>query len=76
VLSWDGLGVPAIAGQLGCHPKKVRHWLHLFNADGPGGLGNRPGAERRRRITGAQRSVVIPRFRVIHGFWRHAPDET
>src|SRR6266704_6521836 len=28
VLSWDGLGVPTIAGQLGCHPKKVRRWLH------------------------------------------------
>jgi len=36
-LSWDGLGVPAIAGRLGCHPKKVRRWLHRFNADGAGG---------------------------------------
>jgi hypothetical protein len=34
-LSWDGLGVPAIAGQLGCHPKKVRRWLYRFNADIP-----------------------------------------
>ncbi len=33
-LSWDGLGVSAIAGQLGCHPKKVRRWLHRFNAEG------------------------------------------
>jgi transposase len=59
VLSWDGLGVPAIAGQLGCHPKKVRRWLHRFNAGGTGGLGDRPGAGRRRRITEAQRPAVI-----------------
>ncbi len=58
-LSWDGLGVPAIAGQLGCHPEKVRRWLHRFNANGIDGLGNRPGAGRRRRITGAQRSHII-----------------
>jgi len=58
-LSWDGLGVPAIAGQLGCHPKKVRRWLHRFNAAGTDGLGDRPGAGRRRRITEAQRSAVI-----------------
>jgi transposase len=58
-LSWDGLAVAAIAGQLGCHPKKVRRWLHRFNADGIDGLGDRPGAGRRRRITGAERSVII-----------------
>jgi transposase len=58
-LSWDGLGVPAIAEQLGCHPKKVRRWLHRFNADGIDGLGDRPGAGRRRRITEAQRSAII-----------------
>jgi transposase len=51
--------VPAIAGQLGCHPKKVRRWLHRFNAAGIDGLGDRPGAGRRRRITEAQRSVII-----------------
>jgi transposase len=58
-LSWDGLAVPAIAGQLGFHPKKVRRWLHRFNADGIDGLGDRPGAGRRRRITEAQRSAII-----------------
>jgi transposase len=58
-LSWDGLGVPAIAEQLGCHPKKVRRWLHRFNAGGIDGLGNRPGAGRRRRITEAERSAII-----------------
>jgi transposase len=59
VLSWDGLGVPAIAGLLGCHPKKVRRWLHRFNAAGLDGLGDRPGAGRRRRITEAERSRII-----------------
>jgi transposase len=59
VLSWDGLGVPVIAGQLGCHPKKVRRWLHRFNAEGIDGLGDRPGAGRKRRITEAERSAII-----------------
>src|ERR1700751_6422320 len=58
-LSWDGLGVPAIAGQLGCHPEKVRRWLHRFNAGGLDGLGDRPGAGRRRRITEAERAAVL-----------------
>jgi len=58
-LSWDGLGVPAIAGRLGCHPKKVRRWLHRFNAAGIDGLGDRPGAGRRRRITETERSRII-----------------
>jgi transposase len=64
-LSRDGLGVPAIAGQLGCHPKTVRRWLHRFNADGIGGLGDRPGAGRRRRITEAQRSAIIALARSV-----------
>ena len=59
VLSWDGLAVPAIATEVGCHPKKVRRWLHRFNAEGLDGLGDRPGAGRRRRITEAQRSAII-----------------
>jgi transposase len=58
-LSWDGLGVAAIAEQLGCHPKKVRRWLHRFNAGGIDGLGDRPGVGRKRRITEAERSAII-----------------
>ena len=64
-LSWDGLTVPAIAGQLGCHPNRVRRWLHRFNASGLDGLGDRPGAGRRRRITEAQRSVIIAMARSV-----------
>jgi transposase len=58
-LSWDGLGVAAIAAEAGCHENKVRRWLHRFNAAGLDGLGDRPGAGRRRRITEAQRSAII-----------------
>jgi transposase len=64
-LSRDGLGVPAIAGRLGCHPKKARRWLHRFNAGGIDGLGDRPGAGRRRRITEAQRSAIIALARSV-----------
>jgi transposase len=58
-LSWDGLAVPAIAAEIGCHENTVRRWLHRFNAAGVDGLGDRPGAGRKRRITEAQRSAII-----------------
>jgi Winged helix-turn helix len=58
-LSWDGLGVPAIAARTGCHQNTVRRWLHRFNAAGLDGLGNQPGTGRKRRITEAQRSAII-----------------
>jgi transposase len=58
-LSWDGLAVPAIAARTGCHENTVRRWLHRFNAAGIDGLGDRPGAGRKRRITEAQRSAII-----------------
>jgi transposase len=64
-LSWDGLAVPAIAEQLGCHPKKVRRWLHRFNAEGIDGLGDRPGVGRKRRITEAERSAIIALARSV-----------
>src|SRR4051812_10398653 len=58
-LSWDGLRVPAIATTLGCSPKAVRHRLARFAADGLDGLGDRPGAGRKRRIGQEQRSRLI-----------------
>jgi transposase len=64
-LSWDGLGVAAIAGQVGCHENKVRRWLHRFNADGIDGLGDRPGCGRKRRITEAERSAIIALARSV-----------
>ena len=64
-LSWDGLGVPAIAARVGCHENTVRRWLHRFNAAGIDGLGNQPGAGRKRRITEAQRSAIIAMARSV-----------
>jgi transposase len=65
VLSWDGLAVPAIAARAGCHENTVRRWLHRFNAAGIDGLGDRPGAGRKRRITEAQRSAIIAMARSV-----------
>jgi transposase len=64
-LSWDGLAVPAIAAQVGCHENTVRRWLHRFNAAGIDGLGNRPGSGRKRRITEAERSAIIAMARSV-----------
>ncbi|MGI5508134.1 helix-turn-helix domain-containing protein [Streptomyces sp. CA-106131] len=58
-LSWAGKQVTAIAAELGCHPKTVRERLHRFNAEGIDGLGDRPISGRPRRLTEAERSVVI-----------------
>nr|WP_268255569.1 helix-turn-helix domain-containing protein [Streptomyces flavofungini] len=58
-LSWDGLRVPVIALQLGCHHKTVRKWLHRFNDQGLDGLGDRPGCGRKRRLTEDERSRII-----------------
>jgi len=64
-LSWDGLAVPAIAAETGRHENTVRRWLHRFNAAGLDGLGDRPGAGRKRRITEAQRSAIIAMARSV-----------
>src|SRR5918997_1084434 len=58
-LSWDGWRVPAIAAALGCSPKAVRYRLARFAAEGLDGLGDRPGAGRRPRISQGQRSQLI-----------------
>jgi len=57
--SWDGLRTTAIAAELGCHPQTVRERLARFNAAGLDGLGDRPGAGRKRRLTEAERSRLI-----------------
>ena len=59
VLSWDGLRVPAIAAELRCHPQTVRERLLRFTAEGVDGLGDRPGAGRKPRLTEAERSTII-----------------
>ncbi|WP_406724689.1 helix-turn-helix domain-containing protein [Streptomyces sp. GD-15H] len=48
-LSWEGLRVPEIAGELGCHEQTVRRWLHRFNASGLDGLVDLGGQGRKRR---------------------------
>src|SRR5918998_6121318 len=58
-LSWDGWRVPVIAAALGCSPKAVRYRLARFTADGLDGLGDRPGAGRKPRISQEQRSQLI-----------------
>src|SRR3954453_1993207 len=58
-MSWHGLRVPAIAAALGCSSKAVRYRLARFAADGLDGLGDRPGAGRRPRISQDQRSRLI-----------------
>ena len=58
-LSWAGLRVPAIAAELRCHPQTVRERLARFNAEGLDGLGDRPGAGRKPRLTEAERGVII-----------------
>jgi len=58
-LSWDGLRVPAIAKQLGCHEQTVRRWLERFNAGRLDGLADRGGQGRKRRITEDERSRIL-----------------
>ncbi|UWZ37058.1 helix-turn-helix domain-containing protein [Dactylosporangium roseum] len=57
--SWDGARTSAIAAQLGCHMQTVRERLARFNAEGVDGLGDLPGAGRKRRITEQQRGRII-----------------
>ena len=56
VLSWSALRTREIAVQLGCHPQTVRERIHRFNAEGIDGLGDRPGAGRKPRLTETERS--------------------
>ena len=58
-LSWDGQRTKAIAAHLHCHPQTVREHLVRFNAEGIDGLGDRPGAGRKRRLSEAQRSTIV-----------------
>lgn len=57
--SWAGKRTTAIALELGCHPQTVRERIQRFNAEGLEGLIDRPRSGRQRRITEAERSLVI-----------------
>lgn len=58
-LSWQGLRTVRIASELGCHTKTVRKRIHRFNDEGIDGLGDRPGAGRKPRLTELERSKII-----------------
>jgi transposase len=57
--SWDGLRTRQIADALRCHPQTVRDHLHAFNERGVDGLGIKPGAGRKPRLTEDERSVIL-----------------
>jgi transposase len=57
--SWDGARTSQIAAELRCHPQTVRERIKRFNAEGLDGLGDRPGAGRKPRLTEHQRSQLI-----------------
>jgi transposase len=59
VASWDGERTSTIAARLGCHMQTVRERLARFNAEGLDGLGDRPGAGRKPRITEQERGRII-----------------
>jgi transposase len=63
--SWDGLRASAIAAELGCHQETVRERIMRFNAEGLDGLGDRPGAGRKPRLTEAERSALVGLARSI-----------
>lgn len=58
-LSWQGLRTSTIAAELSCHQQTVRERLLAFNVRGLDGLGDRPGAGRKRRITEQERSTLV-----------------
>src|SRR5690349_19683337 len=58
-MSQSGTPVADIAAELGWDRRTVRMWIHRFNAEGVGGLGNRGGQGRKPRITQQQRSQII-----------------
>ena len=59
VRSWEGKRTTTIADELGCHPQTVRERIMRFNAEGVDGLGDRPGAGRKPRLTEQERGSII-----------------
>jgi len=58
-LSWDGWRTTTIAAELHCHPQTVRERIDRFNAEGVDGLGDRPGAGRKPRLTQTDKSRIV-----------------
>jgi transposase len=59
VRSWEGKRTTLIAEELDCHPQTVRERLARFDAEGVDGLGDRPGAGRKARLTEQERGRII-----------------
>ena len=57
--SWEGQHHGQIAAEVRCHPETVRERLHAFNERGLEGLGMRPGAGRKPRLTEGERSTIL-----------------
>src|SRR5438309_5988501 len=65
VSSWEQKRTTAIAQELGCHPQTVRERIIRFNAEGLDGLGDRPGAGRKPRLTEQERGSIIALARSV-----------
>jgi transposase len=65
VSSWERKRTTAIAQELGCHPQTVRERIIRFNAEGLDGLGDRPGAGRKPRLTEQERGSIIALARSV-----------
>ena len=63
--SWERKRTTVIAQELGCHPQTVRERLVRFNAEGLEGLGDRPGAGRKPRLTEQERGQIIALARSV-----------
>jgi transposase len=59
VRSWEGQRVRQIAQALSCHSQTVRDRLQAFNERGLEGLGTKPGAGRKPRLSEQERSVIL-----------------
>jgi transposase len=57
--SWEQKRTATIASELGCHPQTVRERITRFNAEGIDGLGDRPGAGRKPRLTEEERGKIV-----------------
>lgn len=57
--SWQGLRTALIAQQLQCHQQTVRERPSASDARGLDGLGDRPGAGRKRRIAKTERRTLV-----------------
>jgi transposase len=65
VRSWAGKRTTTIAQELRCHPQTVRERIIRFNAEGLDGLGDRPGAGRKPRLTEQERGRIIALTRSV-----------